>query len=1001
MVLTCNGAQALDPTRTIRQFHHTAWTIADGLPGAVWALAQSRDGYLWLGTGLGLYRFDGVHFEPFRPLSGELLSGDVTALAALPSDEIWIGYQNGGVSVLRNGRVVNFTASDGAPPLTIFGFAQGEDGAVWAASAGGLARFKDGRWRRVDAAWGFPARSVWGVSEAGDGALWAATDVGVFVLRHGSGRFQRVSGPMHGRPSFARDSDGRLWISNGGRRARVLSDLTPSPDVGRAPPWSSAPSGALHWGRAVFDHEGSLWGVDRETGLYRVRRPLDVGGKRRAPRDDTAERFTLKDGLTSDLATALLEDREGNIWVGTNLGLDRFRAADVVIEKGIPPTSVQGYRAVADAGTLYVSGAGSLFRVRRGGKPDIVVRDLGAPRFLYRARNGVIWVCGRAGLMKLADRVLTRSPAPVGSHEVMGAAEDGAGALWILVDGRGILRLVNGAWTPFAVSGRSGAAPQLIQGDRNGGIWISFADGGLVWVDNQTVRSFSPGEGPGIGQIEVIYQAARGLLFGGERGLSRFDGRRFHTLTTAQAPALIRTTGIVETPQGQTWLNSQTGVLRIAAKDLDAAFEHPEHPVRYELLDFRDGLPGVAEQESFENTAVKGPNGRLWFVTGHGVVWVDPNHLNENSHPPPVSIRSVTANGKEYPSATTLQLPAGVTNLRFDFAALSLSIPERVRFRYRLEGVDDGWVDPGDRRQAFYTKLAPGRYRFQVIAANNDQVWNRTGASLVLVIPPTFVQSAWFLALCLLAGAGVLWLLYSLRLRRVSERIRIGLEERLAERERIARELHDTLLQGFQGLILRFQAVADRMPDDQPARALMERALDRADEVLVEGRDRVRKLRIEEGCGELSQIFAAAAERLALDHTVKVRVIVEGAPRALHPIARDEISMIGNEAIFNAFQHANARNIEIGIVYHRSELRVRFRDDGVGVAADVLEGGRPGHFGLAGMRERAQGLRAEFAARSRLGAGTEIELTIPAAVAYAAKPRKWRLRPRRAAVSED
>ncbi|HEY0301853.1 MAG TPA: triple tyrosine motif-containing protein, partial [Rhizomicrobium sp.] len=316
----------------------------------------------------------------------------------------------------------------------------------------------------------------------------------------------------------------------------------------------------------------------------------------------------------------------------------------------------------------------------------------------------------------------------------------------------------------------------------------------------------------------------------------------------------------------------------------------------------------------------------------------------------------------------------------------SLSVPERVRFRYRLEGVDDAWIDPIDRRQAFYTNLGPGEYRFRVIAANNDGVWNGKGATLTFSIPPTFVQTKWFALLCVLAGLVVLWLLYSLRLQQVAARIRGRMEERLSERERIARELHDTLLQGFQGLVLRFQAVADRIPAGEPLRRMMEDVLERADEIIVEGRDRVRNLRARDEDDDLSRVLAATVEKLAPDSTVGFRLTSEGTPRAIHAVVRDEISKIGQEAVFNAIQHAEAKSIEIAVVYKRSELRVVIRDNGKGIDPHILgRGGREGHYGLIGMRERAKQIRAAFTLSSRPGAGTEIVLTVPASIAFTDK----------------
>ena len=327
-------------------------------------------------------------------------------------------------------------------------------------------------------------------------------------------------------------------------------------------------------------------------------------------------------------------------------------------------------------------------------------------------------------------------------------------------------------------------------------------------------------------------------------------------------------------------------------------------------------------------------------------------------------------------------------NLRIEYTAGSLTIPERVRFRYRLDGFDNEWQDAGGRREVFYTNLAPGEYSFHVTASNNDGVWNPIAASLRFTIIPAFYQTTWFRVLCGCVCLILLWLLYDFRMRQIRAKVRGRLEERLAERERIARDLHDTLLQGVEGLVLRFQAVANRIPRREPARALMERALERADQVLDEGRDRVMNLRATAGdMGELTQVLAAAGKQLALVHPAEFTATIEGVPRDLHPIVREELLLVGREALANAFRHARAGRIEAEVSYRETALKVRVRDDGLGIDPEVLERGRPGHWGLLGMRERARNIRANLRVWSEPGAGTEVELWLPAKLAYRKTPR--------------
>jgi len=362
---------------------------------------------------------------------------------------------------------------------------------------------------------------------------------------------------------------------------------------------------------------------------------------------------------------------------------------------------------------------------------------------------------------------------------------------------------------------------------------------------------------------------------------------------------------------------------------------------------------------------------------------VDPAHLEYNSMRPPVHIEGIIADRKSYSPREGLRLPPLLRDLEIDYTALSFVTPKKMLFRYKLENHDTEWQEAGTRRQVFYTDLPPGRYRFHVIACNNDGVWNETGDALNFSIAPTFYQTAWFRMVLFVLAAGVLWLFYFFRLQRATEQIQERLGARMEERERIARELHDTLLQGFQGLMLRLQAVLKTVPAEEPTHQMIESVLDRADQVLLEGRQSVRDLR-EEGAGgnELSGALVRCGEELAEGKASLFSLSVVGPPQALAPIVFNEVYRIGREALINAFQHSHAAKIELELTYSDSQLCLRIRDDGAGIDPDILGAGKPGHWGLSGMRERARKIAAQLNIWSKPGAGTEIELTIPAKVAY-------------------
>jgi signal transduction histidine kinase len=510
----------------------------------------------------------------------------------------------------------------------------------------------------------------------------------------------------------------------------------------------------------------------------------------------------------------------------------------------------------------------------------------------------------------------------------------------------------------------------------------------VAFLDGDTVRTFSSTEGLQIGTVTAFAGSGGHIWVGGQFGLAVFDGKRSRMIATEADGGISGVSGIVGMATGDLWLNQASGVAHISAAEIAARLSDVHHTVRCELFDFRDGVPGTASPLRPLPSAIMASDGRIWLSGTSGASWIDPSRIYRNPLPPPVSIESIFANGRRYDPAVPNTLPVLPSDVRIEYTALSLSIPERVRFRYRLKGFDKGWQDAEMRRAAFYTRLGPGRYRFHVIACNNDGVWNTAGAAVELIVPPAFFQTAWFMALCALAAGGVLWMLYRLRLRQMAKQIRFRLEERLAERERIARELHDTLLQGIQGVILRFQAASNEISAGDPARRKMEEALDRADQVMVEGRERVSGLRAHvEIANALPQSFASAGEELSGERCgTAIRVVIEGTPRELRPMVRDEVYRIGREALVNAFYHAGAREIEVELTYKKAGLQLRLRDDGCGIDPKVLDiGGRPGHWGLPGMRERALKIGAPLDIRSRSGSGTEIELRVPAAVAYGDK----------------
>jgi signal transduction histidine kinase/ligand-binding sensor domain-containing protein len=987
-----SSAQAFDPPQPIAALVHTSWSLKEEAPTAVWQIAQTSQGDLWLATGAGVYRFDGLRFVQFRTVGGtSLVTEMIDDLFVTPPGDIWIGYHGGGISLVHDGRITSYTT--GIPPGPIKRIAQGRDGAIWVATFGGVAVFRAGVWQTIP--WAYEFGRAYNLLVARDGMLWIAAEHALLFIRPGSEKVEKTSEAVEGTWAFAQAPDGRLWVSDDkwGLRALDPAQVLRSSDPSRpAPPRKDA----LRARVILFDHDGRLWGSYQSgPGIFRVLHPERFVSGKPLRLTEADESFGTKDGLTSDTASPLFEDREGNIWIGTELGLDRFRRADVNVSNTISKDSREGYRAVVGStGEFYVADDDTLYRADTAADFKKIGRDPWHPDELCAGRNGEIWVSDQHGLRRIANNeMLTVTlPAAARKGEAFTCTEDASGTLWISILGVGVFTY-EGIWRgPLPIPLPQNVFPRLLVAERGGGIWAYDRGLNLFLIKDGGVRSFSAAQGLQVGEIKTLVSNPSGTFVGGELGLARLNGDRFESVTTDRYPDLSLITGIAQDAEGDTWLSSIHGVIKLRTSELLEALARPGRPLNMRHFDFRDGVPGMAQQSCCHATAFSGKSDRVWFITSRGVAWVDPARLTFNALPPPVLIRSVTVNGQVLAPANQMRFPPSVSNLNFDFAALSLSIPERVRFRYRLEGWDNDWQDGGNRRQAFYTNLSPRNYRFRVIASNDSGVWNETGASFDFSVAPAWYQTDWFRLCCVAALLGLLWALYRFRLHQVAREYDVRLEERVDERNRIAGELHDTLLQSFQGLMMLIHTALDLMPArTAEARTILEKAVDRGGQAITEGRNAIHDIRAPVMVtNDLAEAVSALSDELASGNSAKFTVIVEGLPRNLHPILRDEIYRITREAVGNAFRHAHAREIGAEITYGERLLRLRIRDDGRGMDPGVVEAGRSGHFGLHGMRERAKRIGGELRVWSGAGAGTEIELNIPGRIAYGTRSRVFR-----------
>jgi len=974
--LPCSAGYAQHPPLTLAQFEHKAWTIRDGAPAYVSAIAQTADGFLWLGTSTGLYRFDGVRFEQFTGPPGQSLpSTNVSTLLALPDGTLWIGYRFGGASLLAGNRVANYGEREGLPGGTVERFARDSTGVIWAAASRGLARLEGRQWRRISAESGMSGTRMMSVIADRRGNLWVGADSGVFMLPLSSHRFelrQRIIVPMEG-GNVGEAPDGSIWAYIVRRGLARLSDAgggaLASPDFGRR-----------ETGRILIDEGANAW-ISMDGGVGRV--PLSQRGDATA-----AQGLSRAQGLSGGSVFDLFEDREHNLWVGTDGGLDRFRRTKLRPVPLPAPFILPAITAGGDGSVLLASWSNLPVRVGIDNGVRAVALPHDSLQLAYRDQHGVVWLGGASGLWRVEGSTFVRVelPAEAAGHELQGIALDAADRLWISIVRQGVYLRTGRVWKKVAFQ----SDPAIfILSDSAGRTWMGHTDNRLVLVDGDNSRTFTTADGLRVGNVLAIHVRGERVWIGGERGLEHFAHGRFVPITGADGDTFRGTSGIVETPSGELWLNGADGVTRIGAEEVRDALRDTTHRVRFERLDFHDGLDGVPSQIRPLPTAIEGSDGRLWFVTGTAAMWLDPRSLLRNRLPPPVQILSLKAGDSTYSSPGTQTLPTGTAALQIRYTALSLSVPEHVRFHYQLAGSDTGWVEVGTRREAYYTNLRPGTYHFRVSASNEDGVWSDAGASMDIIIPPTFVQTPWFLALCALAAAAAMWLLYRMRVRRVSSAIRGRFDATLAERTRIARELHDTLLQEFIGITLHLQGVRRMLPfHPDNAAAVLSDVLSRADTTISDARNMVTDMRT--GGLERQDLAAAlteAARNAVVGTTIVVQLRVCGKPRQLSRPLELTALRIAGEAVVNAVKHAAPRRVDIVLAYTRSDLRLRVRDDGCGLSpSEANVALNNGHWGIVGMRERATSLGGSLEIAGTLGRGTVVSLSLPTAGVHSVDP---------------
>ena len=986
LLFVVSSISAVDPNRHISQYAHTSWRTQDGVfNGSPIVLAQTTDGYLWIGTNLGLVGFDGVRFASWSPPEGRrLLDSRILALLGARDGSLWIGTGYSISHWKRNaneqgGELINYPQLSGR----IESIVEDGEGAVWLVRTqitdgmGPLCRVKDQELHCYGASDGIPFPLAIQLAKSSSGELWIAGYTELCRWKPGScdTYFKNTSPHPESFASLraiATAADGSVWAAID--RSEPFLRLEQF-EHGN---WASRPFPGISINNSdvttlFVDRDNALWVGTAHHGVFRAR-GADV------------DHFGSADGLSSDAIGRFYQDAEGTIWIVTSEGIDNLRDLQVT------SYSMREGLSAAGAGSVLAS------------------------------RDGTVWVANFQALDFLRDGKLSSIQAAQGlpGRYITTLFEDHAGRLWLGVDdGLWIydsgefhsIRHPNGSplGIIFAITedihhniwARAGAnldriydlklqdeitSPQIstaytLAANPQGGIVLGLVNGDLIEIQDGKTQTLPANEVGNTRQIRDLLVESDGSVWGTTLDeVARWkDGLR-RNLTIRSGLPCDGIFALVKDNRGALWLYSQCGLITIEKSELDTWWEHPDSLVKFKLFDAFDGVqPGLT---SLKPQAAQSPDGRLWFVNGQILQMMDRDHLPTNAVPPPVHIEEVVADRKSFPPREDLHLPALTRDLEIDYTGLSFVVPQEVRFRYKLEGRDTGWHDAGTRRQAFYTDLRPGKYRFLVTACNNNNVWSEAGATLDFSVAPAWYQTNWFRVLCIVTAIFIAAAFYRLRLRQVATVISARFDERLAERTRMARELHDTFLQTIQGSKL----VADDAlaPPADPVR--MRRAMEQLSvwlgQAMQEGRAALASLRTSTTqTNDLAHALRRVTEDGLIPRSMVVNFSKVGDSRDMHPIVRDEVYRIGYEAIRNASTHSRASQLDVELAYS-NDFALRVSDNGIGIDPAIVNNGKDGHYGLQGMQERAARIEGKLTLVSSANSGTQIKLAVPGSIIY-------------------
>ncbi|HJX93101.1 MAG TPA: two-component regulator propeller domain-containing protein, partial [Pyrinomonadaceae bacterium] len=929
-------AHALDPNKTINEYFHDRWDARQGFPGGpVHAITQTPDGYLWLGTEKGLLRFDGLNFQLFNQANSQLPAGPVMELMTDGEGILWIRPQSANLFYYVNGKfqdVINDVSPARSAITAMCRTANGQG--LFSVYLGGVETYRGGKFSEV-----IPsprAALVISLAQTNDGTIWMGTrDVGLLYMK---------------------DKELRT-IAKELPDTKVNSLLAIDSDL-----WIGTDHGLVHWnGREIV--KSGVPALPGNTQVLSLTKDTDsniwIGtseGLLRLNKDGVTSLADSGSPLTGSV-NVTFEDRERNLWVGSSRGIERLRDSSFMTysasrdssaqASGTVYVDTQGRRwfAPSDGGLHWEKGQQMGYVKNDGLDSDVVYSLTGSKNELWigRQRGGLTHLSYGNG--SVTTKTYTQADGLI-QNSVTAVYQSRDGTVWAGSLSAGVTRFKAGTFTAYTTANglASNTIISILEG-ADGTMWFATANG-LSSLTQNSWKTYGGVNGLPPGRINCLFEDTNGMLWiGTDDGIAIIRSGQVQIPLDVPAALHEPVLGMAGDGTGFLWLSTSNHVLRVYRDKLLNGNVSEGDVREFGLADGLRSVEGVRRDRSVTTD----PLGRIWFSTSLGLSVVDPKQVADNSVPAIVHIEQVARDGSPIGLNGPIRIAGGRQRITFSFTGLSLSVPERVRFRYKLEDYDKNWSDPGAAREAVYTNLDPGTYHFRVMASNSAGLWNGEESTVQLEIEPLFWQTWWFRLSSIMAIGLAILFFYRLRLHQLTQQMNVRFEERLAERTRIAQDLHDTLLQGFLSAAMQLHVADKKLPAESPAKPLVSRVLALMDQVIDEGRTTLQGLRSATSDSyDLAQSFSGIKEELCSEEQTDYRVTVEGSSRPLHPFIRDEIYHIGREALLNAFRHSQANIVEVELEYRLKQFRILVRDDGLGIDPQVLRSGREGHWGLPG-----------------------------------------------------